>query len=196
MTADKRTVTTDALETLGYLIGDKEARDAIHLAVEPIEAGCRLSPGQHVGIIDGKAHAVPLEDALGIVDPFLMGQVRAGERFWLLVYPRTITSLRHVWSHPAFADAESTHQGSGITRSASEAWMRAWAEKHVSDDYYGDGGKLPVQEAYEYALKAGYDNHIGPYEEAVAYIDDEWWMHWEAITGKAGKRDSYFSCAC
>lgn len=45
MSADNRKVTTDALETLGTIIGTSEGRDAIHLAVEPVEAGERLSPG-------------------------------------------------------------------------------------------------------------------------------------------------------
>lgn len=35
---DKRTVTTDALETLGKIHEREEKRDAIHLAVEPIES--------------------------------------------------------------------------------------------------------------------------------------------------------------
>jgi len=32
---DKRTVATDALMTLGSIIGSEEKRDAIHLAVAP-----------------------------------------------------------------------------------------------------------------------------------------------------------------
>lgn len=55
MSADKRTVTTDALETLGSIIGPDEKRDAIHLAVEPAVAAERLYPGQDVGLLDGLA---------------------------------------------------------------------------------------------------------------------------------------------
>lgn len=36
MSADKRTVATDALETLGMIHLKPEARDAIHLAVDPV----------------------------------------------------------------------------------------------------------------------------------------------------------------
>lgn len=103
--ADKRTVTTDALDSLGTIHTREEHRDAIHLAVEPIEAGETLHPSDHIFIKDGKAYRREFNDqpkAVGIVDPFLSSAVRKGERFWLVVYPRMITSLRHVWEHPDF----------------------------------------------------------------------------------------------
>ncbi len=102
--ADKRSVHTDALETLGTIIDEGEARDAIHLAVEPVVAACDLRPGEHVGL-DERGMAAPwVEKKLGIVDPFLTRMVRQGERFWFVVYPRQIKSLRHVWTHPDFPE--------------------------------------------------------------------------------------------
>lgn len=101
---DKRTVHTDALETLGMIINDHEKRDAIHLAVEPVKARVKLFPGQDVEI---QAHeAFPGDNPVGIVDPFLKSAVLPGEYFWLVVYPRQITSLRHVWTHPKFDNSE------------------------------------------------------------------------------------------
>lgn len=97
---DKRSVSTDALETLGNKIGPDEKRDAIHLAVVPTVAKAKLWAGQHV-TADG--YPAP-QRGVGIVDPFLEEPVQPGERFWLVIYPRMITSLRHVWSHPAFPD--------------------------------------------------------------------------------------------
>lgn len=102
MSADNRSTHTDALATLGTIIDNTAARDAIHLAVEPVIAGENLHPGDHIFLRDGKAYGAIGEKLLGIVDPFLTVPVAKGERFWLIVYPRQITSLRHVWEHPSF----------------------------------------------------------------------------------------------
>ncbi len=102
--SDKRSVATDALETLGKIIDESAGRDAIHLAVEPVVAARKLHPGDHVGFVDGGVG--PCDNPVGIVDPFLEWNVKKGERFWLVVYPRQITSLRHVWTHPAFQNAQ------------------------------------------------------------------------------------------
>lgn len=111
-----RTPSTDALETLGMIHYKPEHRDAIHLAVEAVEATCLLKPGQRIGIVEGKAY--PVGDVItksdgstvtvkaqGIVDPFLPTNVIEGERFWFIMNPRMVTSLRHVWTHPDFPEA-------------------------------------------------------------------------------------------
>lgn len=101
--ADARSVTTDALETLGMIHVEQQKRDAIHLAVEPVIAAMTLVPGEHICLGEnGLATVAPPSKALGIVDPFLTTPVEAGESFWLVVYPRRIKSLRHVWEHPDF----------------------------------------------------------------------------------------------
>ncbi|QJW94217.1 hypothetical protein [Frigoriglobus tundricola] len=93
---------------LGQLIEDGDRRrDAIHIAVAPVTAEERLAPGQHVGLVqDGNLELVgPCDRTIGIVDPFLAEAVEPGQRFWLFLYPGTITGLRHVWTHPVFATA-------------------------------------------------------------------------------------------
>ena len=102
---DKRTVHTDALDILGRVITDEDqiGRDAIHLAVEPVVAGQTLHAGMEVGrMADGTFGYSNITKTLGIVDPFIRNVVQIGQKFLLVIYPRQITTLRHVWEHPEF----------------------------------------------------------------------------------------------
>lgn len=128
---DTRSPITDALETLGMIHFKKEKRDAIHLAVEPVIASCRMKPGERIGIVNGFAYPVgyqyvPNKDGKlieddgvnrvsltrtnipyqGIVDPFLTTDVQLGDKFWFVMKPREVRSLRHVWEHPDFPAGE------------------------------------------------------------------------------------------
>lgn len=174
---------------IGKLIVGEGERDAIHIAVAPVVAGRRLRAGDRIGF-DENGNANLTANTIGIVDPFLTADVERGQKFFMFLFPNTITSLRHNWTHPAF-EAETSSAKSG-----SERWMKAWAVRHMSEDYYGDGGARSAEVAYADAIEAGRNHSIGPYEDARDHIDDEWWSHWEAITGEVGDRENYFSCAC
>lgn len=88
---------------LGEIIepGEAVARDCIHVAVAPVVAGQLLSPGERVGFLDDGRVGI-CGNNIGIADPFLADDVQPGERFWIFLYPGTITGLRHMWSHEAF----------------------------------------------------------------------------------------------
>lgn len=194
---DNRSVATDALASLGTIIGDSEKRDAIHLAVEPVTAGETLYPGQDIGLgEDGRAYGEG--KLVGIVDPFLKQKVREGNRFWLIIYPRQITSLRHVWSHPDFEEtAETVKVEKGTSdHDKSKSWIEGFAVK--LDQTYNR-----LMEAAETWLDAGkwngytYDNS----ETYKAYYDQfpEFWKHYAVVTGKEvpkDKRESFFTCSC
>lgn len=192
MNADKRTVSTDALETLGTIIGDSEARDAIHLAVEPVTAGQHLVPGEDVGFL-APGVAGRCDKPLGIVDPFLKDPVLKGERFWLVVYPRQITSLRHVWTHPAFSAAEVEAPATNDPVSASKKWIEDFAASidqtynrlmSAADEWVSHG-------EYTYDNSESYKGHWEKFPE--------FWNHYEVVTGKTVKEDdrgSFFTCSC
>ena len=92
---------------LGKIIPDGATveRDAIHIAVAPVVAGESLDPSERVYMKWGEAwshHPLDREKVVGIVDPFLEVSIEKGQRFWLYLFPGSITSLRHDWTHPAF----------------------------------------------------------------------------------------------
>lgn len=194
---DKRSVSTDALETLGMIIGPNERRDAIHLAVEPVVAAHRLHPGQEVGLLpDGKASSIAPK-LLGIVDPFLKKAVLPGERFWLVVYPRQIHSLRHVWTHPDFPDVpEVAGEPPKLAqdRAASEAWLRNFCDTHDCPRYETVMGEI---------LKGNPDS-FDPSEylhfegrDANGDIPQEFWEHVEVVLGRKPEHTpNHFSCSC
>lgn len=189
----KHTVSTDALDTLGNIISGGESRDAIHLAVDPIEAGTTLAPGDHVVIKEGKAVRAPgIGKGVGIVDPFLQDVVKKGDWFWLVVYPRTITALHHVWEHPDFAAADTTGKG------ASERWLRNFVDQQGVHAYEDDQGTT-FDQFIDAALRApGYGYMTLPFD-GNGSLPPEFWTHVERYTGtkipQEGRTD-YFSCAC
>ncbi len=199
--SNKRKVSTDALETLGSIIDESQKRDAIHLAVEPVVAGSILHPGGHIKVIDGVAYKTAVGEGTGIVDPFLHKPVRKGERFWFVMYPRMVHSLRHVWSHPDFPDEVVAP---APNKTESEKWLRDFCEKHDCPDYdtvleLVEKGSLPSpdEEYYpnggeytaEYLLFCGSDAH--------GEIPREFWEHMEIVLGrKLEFHPTYFSCTC
>jgi hypothetical protein len=195
--ADKRQVTTDALQTLGTIIGETEARDAIHLAVEPVVAVHPLKPGEDVGFVDGGVGVCA--NPVGIVDPFLKQRVKAGERFWLVVYPRQITSLRHVWSHPAFDDqsARKVDDKETTLKTASKRWLDDYAANLIVDL---DDLIYHAREYVEDKRNGGWGNFWieGGRFEGVS-LPEEFWDHFERYTGEKvtqNERGYFFSCSC
>lgn len=207
--SDKRSVATDALETLGTApLDERQKRDAIHLAVEPVIAGEAMEPGDHITVKDGTAWRADKGDEdppLGIVDPFLDRRVRKGQRFWFVMYPRQVTSLRHVWAHPAFPDEVGTSAPeepappaiqtlrSKQAKERSERWLRefcAGADCPSYDEVMGviaSGNRDTWDD--EYLHFHGRDAH--------GEIPPEFWDHAENVLGrKLEQRPTYFSCSC
>ncbi|MEZ0212502.1 MAG: hypothetical protein ACAH27_06060 [Xanthobacteraceae bacterium] len=194
MTTTTHTVATDALATLGKIIDETAGRDAIHLAVEPVTAGARLYPGQEVGFI-APGIAGPSAAGLGIVDPFLVAPVQQGQKFWLIVFPRTITSLRHVWAHPHFPDlaiGDPTPAAAISERDISEAWLRRFC----------DGGGPSYDRLIEKLEEDDFDDESYLHFSGVdahGNIPHIFWHHAEIVLGRSIERGGLpesFSCGC
>ncbi len=198
MSGDKRSVATDALEVLGTIITDKQVgRDAIHLACEPVTAGEAIVPGQDISVKDGVAWTSG--KWVGIADPFIEMTIQKGARFLCVIYPRKITSLRHVWSHPDFPDHSAEMRGSPEWgRKMMAEWIATATHRDDDDDYsyFGDLQGASPEDLIE-AMKAGDYFSSGNYEGGVP---NELWTYFEAITGESADkyRDKgfYFSCSC
>ena len=191
---------TETQQAIGQILPASSERDAIHIAVAPVVAGQVLYPGQHIGLdAEGRATTgTPPSDPctlIGIVDPFLPGRVDPEQRCWMFLYPNTITSLRHQWTHPAFAESPTLARNFKTipgTMVASVNWLADFAKDlglsynnllEVLDEYqrtgtmYGFGQDLPERVYDDRALM---------------------WKHYATVRNLVTPRDSDipFSCAC
>jgi hypothetical protein len=219
MSADNRSVTTDALHTLGTIITASEKRDAIHLAVENVVAAHRLKAGDHVGLDEyGRATYLGTNELkmVGIVDPFVETSVLPGQHFWLVVYPRQITSLRHVWEHPDFQPSEFQNQNAQVQQPApapavpsgltSDQMIEIYLElreraRHIIQTE-ADAAGLTFQEmvdaAENYAESGDWMCEGGRWE-SHSVNSETFWPAYELWTGKFVKeedRGGIFTCSC
>jgi hypothetical protein len=204
----------DAVATMGDILPDDvSGRDAVHVAVVSAEAGDKLTPGQDVGFSGELSErgeqiakaALLTVDPIGIVDPFLKGLVWPKQRFWLYLYPRTITSLRHQWTHPAFSDDPGSAYSPPSQKLASEQWLRSFIDRSDCPDYdtviaaaTGNHAKNDEGDNYTYSRNDGEYLFFGG-RDAHGEIPDEFWDHIEIVTGQKierGQRATYFSCSC
>lgn len=180
----------DAVATMGTILPDDVGgRDAVHVAVLSVVAGDTLKPGQDIGLSKdrtgpGGEYITSDDDPIGIVDPFLKKLVEPDERFWLYLYPRTITGLRHNWTHPNFPDSDEY-------RTSSERWLRDYAEN------LNIGYRTLMEGAHDYLQ---YDDYLNQGETLQGEsTSPEFWEHFERVTGKAvphDKRENFFTCSC
>ena len=188
---------------LGRVLEGEQHRDAIHIAVAPVVASERLSPGQHVGFIDATLTEVgPVATPIGIVDPFLIGPVFKSERVWLFLYQNTITTLRHEWTHPAFA-RPAAPSGQPFTplppsKAEAEKWLREFAERaDLSFHAVVRAGRDAI-ETGDYLVQM--DQETARDEICLPGAREAFWQNWEAYTGvtpSAEDREHYvFSCSC
>lgn len=188
---------------LGQLLDEKAGRDAVHVAIAPVVAASPLVPGQHVGFHEeGNTELVgPSHHKIGIVDPYLTQAVKKGQRFYLFLYPQTIQSLRHVWTHPSFPP--EFQSPTSATPAESEAWLRKFCSEHDCPDYESlmelfDKGDIQLGNEDYYGPSRMDGEYIYVYgQDAHGEIPDEFWVHVENVLGKPMRdKPRHFTCSC
>jgi len=202
---------------VGSLItSDDVKRDAIHIAVVPAIANENMFPGQKVGFFMNlglvgikRFLASPKADKLvGIVDPYLSRPVFQGEKFWVFVFPNTITSLRHEWSHPDIPDTTVPvvyEPGRPISDETMERYKdqitKDIHEKNIEiskkwlEDYAKELGLFD----YEELVSMGKHGHITGHgmDHDGEKIKEGFWEHIYVVTGKRPEyKDEYIGCSC
>ncbi len=200
--------------TLGKPIThENPTRDAIHIAIYPAVAAHPLIPGQCVsfwakdnfelmGIVDYDDIDNP---PVGIVDPFLEGKIKKGTRFWVFLFPNTITALRHVWTHPRFTEQS---QAVRVGDAMQHAVNRLEDLKNQSMDWIANfAGKMDITAtslmlaADQYVADGDYTRMDSEKYKDVWKAFPEFWKHYEIIRGplnwdKADYVDVPFTCSC
>jgi hypothetical protein len=192
---------------IGKLIDQERHRDAIHIAVAPIEAAHELRPGERIGIHEGKAFgaAVGLITAIGIVDPFLTHVILPGQKFYMFLFPGSISSLRHEWEHPAFVGVKPMSAPPPSDRVESEKWLREYAK--MVNPHHAEGGyywkKTGEDRSYQILMDDLAGNSItyhglDMHSRGELVNEKELQHHASIVLGRPVNFDNfeYFSCSC
>lgn len=216
----------DATATLGTIHTKDEGRDAIHLGVYQVELGAAAQRGAYLAVQDGKAFPVlKKEKAVGILDPFLHNDADMGDKVWLVLFPGMITSLRHVWEHPAFPnlpqeykfgeDTTPTKKSRGSKKKATEVVkdepIKASFNEAEQKELEEKRNAREVIERYAASIDLDYDEmmekadehldtgryYVGGSECESTYFHEDFWDAYEIITGKTVEsKENFISCSC
>ena len=207
---------------LGNLVCGDQHRDAIHIAILPVIASEELKPGEHVGLVglpeEGKFryHQVGknwddflegsdgYRNLVGIIDPYLRWPVRKGQQCYLCLYPRSVVSLRHAWTHPLIADESAP--AAKKDKASSERWLRDFVENSDCPDYdtliaAATGKHVENVDPKYYSCAYVNDGEYLHFDgrDAHSEIPPEFWDHVEIVTGveiPKANRAKHFSCSC
>jgi hypothetical protein len=169
---------------LGTRPEEKDLRDAVHVPV--VAMVCQydeLMPGTHVN-----AQGEPKQPVVGIVDPFRELPVTKGDRYWLCLYPGTVTAMQHRWKHPAFEESEESEKDAAIK----------WLTKFASHVRYTYPEFMTLMNDF---WESGDRDSFGMYGESMDEFRSHWpqiCLHYRTVTGRLIDPENYvsFHCSC
>lgn len=185
----------DTAMTFGARPPADASRDACHVATIAVVAGNILTPGEHVGPLADGTYDDTSESLVGIVDPFRRGRIEKGDRFWLFLYPGTITSLQHVWTHPLL-------DGLALPAPAAEPQLDRVEARQWLNVFCEQWGMHPDDVLQNIDTRNGItaDRDIHGWDELAIEEQRKFWACVETLLGRrfdtAHREDTYFSCAC
>lgn len=183
---------------IGELATGEARRDAIHVAVILVTAKEKLKPSQKVD-----KNGSTEDKLVGIVDPYLEKPVLPGQKFWLFLKPKTVTSLRHVWTHPDFEEEKeefiSKENMDKLVDEVSKKPSIQWIEDFASE--IGQSYELLMAGASKYLNFGDYTYDNSERYKNIPYTKwKEFWSHYEIINEtkipKHTKEDNFFTCSC
>lgn len=176
---------------LGSLIPNTESpgKDAVHMAVAPVVAGSTLFPGDRVAFNSSRG-AVRSDDPIGIIDPFLPPRIPipAGQKCWLLLFPGSVTGIRHEWNHPAFP-MEVSPPADDAAISTSKAWIADYALDIAGHGY----------ESFMDDVRGGQIFYSGRYLWSSGEVEepDRLMHHLSVVLGRpVSLHDFSYGCSC
>lgn len=178
---------------LGKLIfGELPARDAVHVAVLPVIATEELTVGQRIEFVDVEKRTVRAskDSGIGIVDPFLVSyqpKVYKDDKFFMWLYPGTITALRHDWTHPVVDPHTKTHVDE------SREWIRQFAAS-MFQTY-----ERLMDDAKNYSAYGDYAYDNSERYKEIPYGNWKvFWQHYKIVTGESPLEDDTcpYTCSC
>lgn len=182
---------SETLNTIGKVLTKDLPRDAVHIAVLCVELQeSKLKPGDHVGYHGTRQHPI------GIIDPFLPHTlIQVGTKVWVFLYPNTITSLKHLWTHPDIPDTEDSIVFNQITVHKEVSPSKVWIENYA--DMLGITFDELMEAAHNYISYGEYLCRGGQFEGE--YTSEEFWDNYEQykkIKLNSSQKTNFFSCSC
>ena len=179
-----------------FLENEQAVRDAVHIAVVPVNISQGCYAGSSVKIMNNTAYPCSENERIGIVDPFLSeAYIGENKKAFVFLNPGSISSLVHLWTHPDLDDEAAP----AAKKEETEA---QWAKRRISEcaEVFGLSSSRLIKfmtewvEYKEYAYMGNNESYSSLTKEDFS----DMWKAFRIITGneKEPEHQHFFTCSC